>query len=96
MNELWRITRHAARLLSRAPGFTTVSVLTLGLGIGACAAIFTVVYSVLLAPLPYDDPERLVQVWQVNPKGGRSQFSDPNFADVRDRARSFAALAQYS
>jgi hypothetical protein len=96
MNELWRITRHAARLLHRAPGFTTVSVLTLGLGIGACAAIFTVVYSVLLAPLPYDDPERLVQVWQVNPKGGGSQFSDPNFADLRDQARSFAALAQYS
>ena len=92
------LAHHAscARLLRRAPGFTTVSVLTLGLGIGACAAIFTVVYSVLLAPLPYDDPDRLVQVWQVNPKGGRSQFSDPNFADLRDQARSFAALAQYS
>jgi putative ABC transport system permease protein len=96
MAEFWRTVRHALRLLRRAPGFTTVSVLTLGLGIGACAAIFTVVYSVLLAPLPYDDPERLVQVWQVNPKGGRSQFSDPNFENLRDRARSFAALAQYS
>jgi putative ABC transport system permease protein len=96
MAEFWRVMRHAVRLLRRAPGFTTVSVLTLGLGIGACAAIFTVVYSVLLAPLPYADPERLVQVWQVNPKGGRTQFSDPNFADLRDQARSFVALAQYS
>ena len=90
MNEL----RHALRSLLRAPGFTTVSVLTLALAIGASTAIYSIVYGVLLRPLPYPEPERIVQVWQINARGGQSQFSDPNFEDVRDQARLLGPVAQ--
>lgn len=88
--------RHAIRALLRAPGFTAVSVGTLALAIGACTAIYSVVYGVLLRPLPYPEPDRLVQVWQVSPRGAQNQFSDPNFEDVRDGTRSLGPVAQYS
>ena len=96
MNHLWPTIVHVLRLLRRAPGFTAVAVLTLGVGIGACTAIYTVVHAVLLAPLPYDQPDRLVHLWQVNAKGRHGQFSDPNYDDVRVQSRSFEALAQYA
>ena len=70
---IWREFRQSARSLIANPGFTTVAVLTLALGIGACTAIFSVVNGVLLRPLPYPDSEEIVQVWQVNPRGGRTQ-----------------------
>jgi putative ABC transport system permease protein len=54
------------------------------------------VYGVTLRPLPYPRPEQLVQVWQLNSKGEREQFSDPNFADVSAEARAFAAIAQFN
>ena len=88
--------RHAMRALLRAPGFSAVSVLTLALAIGACTAIYSLVYGVLLRPLPYPEPDRIVQVWQVSQTGGQAQFSDPNFEDVRDRARLLGAVAQFS
>lgn len=88
--------RHALRALLRAPGFTVVSVSTLALAIGACTAIYSVVHGVLLRPLPYPDPDRIVQVWQINPRGFQNQFSDPNFEDVRDGTRLLGPVAQYS
>ncbi len=96
MPHLWPAIVHVLRLLRRAPGFTVVAILTLGIGIGACTAIYTVVQAVLLAPLRYPQPERLVHLWQINAKGGQAQFSDPNYDDVKAQTRSFRALAQYA
>lgn len=88
--------RFAARLLLRSPGFTVVAVLTLGLAIGACTTIYSLVYGVALQPLPYPSPDQLVQLRQVNRAGGRGPFSDPNFEDLRDRSRGFQAIAEYA
>jgi putative ABC transport system permease protein len=88
--------RYALRLLRRSPGFTAISILTLGLGIGASTTIYTIVHAVLVAPLPYPEPGRLVHLWQVDPAGTQSNFSDPNYQDVRAQARSFSFVAQYS
>ena len=88
--------RQASRRLWRARSFSLVTVLTLGLGIGACTAIYTVVYGVLLQPLPYADPDRIVNLNQVSRSGNLGNFSDPNYEDVRDQSRSFAALAEYT
>jgi predicted permease len=86
--------RHAARSLRHAPGFTLVVVLALGLGIGATTALFSVVHSVLQRPLPFPQPDRIVQLWQLGKDGGEMNFSDPNFADLREQSRSFAAMAE--
>ena len=67
MDSLGQHLNHAVRRLARAPLFTTVSVLTLAVGIGATVAIFTVVHAVLLEPLPFEEPERLVGVWHTAP-----------------------------
>src|SRR5688500_5232393 len=64
--------RFAVRSLGRAPGFLIVTVLALALGIGATTSIFSVVHGVLLRPLPYPEPERIVDMLQVTPRGGRS------------------------
>src|SRR4051812_8175284 len=88
--------RYALRSLRRTPGFTAVALLTLALGIGANTAIFSVVNGVLLRPLPYGDPDRLVRVYQANPQQGlrRARFSVRDFEDWRE-TRSFAAMAAY-
>jgi predicted permease len=88
--------RHAFRLLRRSPGFTAVSVITLALAIGATTAIFSVVYGVLLRPLPYNDPARIVAVFEVNTKGTWSRLADPNFDDFRDQNHTLQAIAKYS
>src|SRR5260370_7142793 len=70
--------------------------MTLALGIGATTAIFSVAYSVLLKPLPYADPDRVVSVCEVQPKGGWNRLADPNFDDFRDQSHSFDAIAKYT
>jgi putative ABC transport system permease protein len=87
--------RFATRMLQKNLGFTTVVVLTLALGIGATTAIFSVVYGVLLRPLPYSEPDRIMTIFEVNPKGTWSRLADPNFDDFRDQNRSFQAIAKY-
>jgi putative ABC transport system permease protein len=92
--------RYALRTLVRWPGFSAVVILTLALGIGANAAIFSIVNAVLLRPLPYTNPERLVFVFGTPTDGdsakvGRSS-SFPDFADIRTRSRSFSQLAAFS
>ena len=96
MGGLWQDFRHAARLLVKKPGVPSIMVLTLALGIGATTAIFSVVYGVLLRPLPYPDANRIMAVFEVTSKGRPSRLADPNFDDFRDQNRSFQAIAKYS
>ena len=86
--------QYAGRRLWRNLGFTAIVVVTLGLGVGANTAIFSVVSGVLLEPLPYEDPDELVTVWEHNRQYGNAmgQVSPPNFADWRDQSSAFAAL----
>lgn len=88
--------RFARRALQRSPGFTMVAVVILALGIGAATAIFSVVDAVILRPLPFHDPGRLVRVLDTNPHGGDFSTSDATYLDVRERNRSFIELAAFS
>ncbi|NMO13655.1 ABC transporter permease [Pyxidicoccus fallax] len=88
--------RQALRSLRRSPGFALSCVLLLATGIGASTALFSVVEGVLLRPLPYPRPERLVQLSQLSANGRPMQFSDPNFEDVQTQSRTVTALAQVS
>ena len=92
---LFADVRYGLRQLRKNPGFTTVAVLTLALGIGATTAIFSVVYGVLLRPLPYPAADRLTAIFEVTSKGRPARLADPNFADFRDQSRSFEAMAKY-
>jgi predicted permease len=87
---------YALRQLRRSPGFTAVAVGTLALGIGAATAIYSVVYGVLLRPLPYTSPDRLTAIFEINTEGRRSRLADPNFDDFRDQNQNFDAMAKYS
>ena len=89
--------RYAARALVKNPGFTAVAVITLALGVGATTAIFSVVNAVMVRPLPFADPDRLVRLWESNPSGGWPQFSHshPNFLDWRAQQTTFEGLAAY-
>jgi putative ABC transport system permease protein len=94
MRTLIQDLRQAARSLRRSPGFTAVALLTLALGIGANSAIFSVVNSVLLQPLPFPDPERLVVVHSLT-KGQKSALSAMDFTDLRAQNRVFEEVAAY-
>src|ERR1700742_2862503 len=86
----------AVRAPTRQRGFTLVAVLTLALGIGATTAIFSVVYGVLLRPLPYPQPERLVRAFAVGPKGQlHGAFSPPHFMDYRTSSRALSGLSAF-
>ncbi len=98
MSTLFQDLRFAARLLLKAPSFTAVALLTLSLGIGASAAIFSVVNTLLLQPLPYPHAERLVMLWQdFRERGGPEDewLTPANFFDWRARAQSFQDIAVY-
>src|SRR3990172_618774 len=96
MTDIAREVWEASRGLLKDFRTTGAVVLTLAVGIGASTAIFSVVYGVLLRPLPYPEPDRIVQVWQISEEGKRGpNLSDPNFADLRERNRSFDAFAEY-
>lgn len=86
---------HAFRTLRRQPTFTLIALATLALGIGANTAIFSIIKTVVLNPLPYPDPERIVVLWEVSPEGNQDRVSVPTFEDWRAEATSFAALAAY-
>src|SRR5215472_4094237 len=95
MDRLFQDLRFAFRLLVRQPGFALVAILTFALGIGATAAIFSVVHAVLLRPLPYPNPHPPVANSEVNRRGTFSRLAEPNFDDFRDQSHRFHSMAKY-
>lgn len=98
MTDFVRDLRYSFRSLRRSPGLALAALLALGLGVGATAAIYTVVDAVLLEPLPYPEPDELVMLIDANPEAGFPRFSSspPNYADWKEQARSFEAMAAYN
>ena len=97
MDRFFHDIRYSIRTLARTPGFTLIAVLTLALGIGVHTTIFSVVYHVLMKPLPVEEPERLVHIWETNTKHNITQAgaSVRNFADRRSQNRVFEAMTGY-
>jgi predicted permease len=95
MDTLTRNLRHAIRLLTKSPGFTFAAVATLALGIGANIAIFSLIKAVMLEPLPYRDPDRLVMVWNTANRIEPTHLSLREIVAYREDASSFAAVATY-
>jgi putative ABC transport system permease protein len=98
MRSLLQDLRYGFRMLAKRPGYTAVAVLALALGIGANTAVFSVIRGVLLRPLPYTDPDRLVMLWESNLKSNdpREEASAPNFSDWRAQSQSFSDMAAMS
>jgi putative ABC transport system permease protein len=97
MQTLWQDLRYGARILRKNPGFTFVVVLTLSLGIGANTAIFSVINAVLLRPLPFAEPQRIVAVGSrdYSGRGNIGSVSYPDFMDYQAQSRAFERLAAY-
>jgi putative ABC transport system permease protein len=96
-DNLGRDVSYGARMLWQKPTYSGIAILTLALGIGANTAIFSVVNAVLLEPLPFAEPDRVMALGQQTPqnRAALSQFSFPNFADFRDRSQAFERLSAY-
>jgi predicted permease len=98
MNTLWLDVREALRVLTKKrPGFSLLAVIMLGTGIGATTSIYSVFYTVLLQPLPFPEPERLVSLWETRRQHNwsRASFTEANFWDIRDRNRTFEDVAAF-
>src|SRR5262245_36820810 len=98
MITLWQDLRYSARMLLKKPGFTLVAVFTLALGIGLNVALFSVVNAVILRPLPYQQADRLVQIWQQDRRKGVTEtpVSNADFLAWRTQAHSFANLTAHN
>src|SRR5437867_4902534 len=97
LERLWQDARYAVRSLRRSFGFTLLALAALALGIGATTAMFTVLYSVIIRPLPFPDPDRLVTLWEKPPRSARQNVvSILNFRAWKVRSRSFDSMAAYN
>src|SRR5436853_3286607 len=96
MESLLQDIRYGVRMLLKRPGFTVIAVLALALGIGANTAIFSIVNAVLLRPLPFEQPQRLMRLYTRTPDGRPFDVSPGKFFDWQQSARSFDAMALYS
>jgi putative ABC transport system permease protein len=95
LEDLWQDMRYGARMLVKNPGFTLIASLTLALGIGANTAIFSVVNGVLLRPLPYKDPQRLVMVFITKPQSPEFPVMSGEFIDLRSQNQAFEQIAAF-
>src|ERR1041384_6827644 len=97
LETVWQDLRYGVRMLRKQPAFTLIAVLTLALGIGANTAIFSVVNAVLINPLPYREPDRLVQFWETNPLKNWTQVTvaPANLFDWQKQSQSFSEFAAY-
>src|ERR1043165_3303625 len=99
METLWQDLRYGIRMLTKRPGFTLVAIITLALGIGPNTAIFSVVNAVLLKPLPYKDPARLVSIESLGMQEGKYQSipaSPADFWDWKDQSKTFEQITAYA
>src|SRR5690349_16703716 len=98
MNTLRQDLKYVLLILLNQPGFTLVAVITLALGIGANTAIFSLVNSILLRPLPFREPDQIVRMLQASPKLGLTSWgvSQADFAAYREQNRSFESIAIYN
>ena len=94
MQTLWQDLHYGLRMLRSQPGFTAVAVITLALGISANSAIFSIVNTVLLKPLPLKEPERLIKIWESS-KNFQGTVSMPNLKDWREQNDVFTEIAAY-
>jgi putative ABC transport system permease protein len=95
LRELGQDIGYALRQLPRYPGFAIAAVLMLSLGVGATTAMFSVVHAVVLAPLPFPHPDRVVRIYETNPNSDTFSSSDPNYLDWRAQSRSFEIMSAF-
>lgn len=96
MHTYWQDLRYGARMLLRNPAVSVVAVVTLALGIGANTATFSIVNAVMLRPLPYQNPDRLVSLWTNVPEHGRRPITPGNFVDWKNQNTVFENMAAFS
>src|SRR5437773_4839642 len=93
MTSFWQDVRHGLRVLGKNPGFAAIAVLTLALGIGANTALFSVINGVLLSPLPFPEPDKLITLHENKPNFEGGSVSYPNFRDWQKDNHTFSSMA---
>ena len=96
LSSLSRDLRFAGMSLRRSPGFTLIAIVTLGLGIGANTAAFSIANEILLRPLPYSDTDRLDRIYRVREQNSRGAMSAADFLDLQSQSRAYGEIAAYA